>query len=149
MNAPFLYSKYSKNNRIMIHFDKKQLLNTALWLVFTLFLCLPIHVEAQQKLKVHRCGNDLYRQALEVKHPGYIEREKRAFEMAEQSVLPRSGEVYRIPVVFHVIYNTNRQNIDDSLINNQIKVLNDAFRNRHADTVIPEIFLNHLQEMQK
>lgn len=118
----------------MIHFDKKQLLNTALWLIFTLFLCLPIHVEAQQKLKVHRCGNDLYRQALEVKHPGYIEREKRAFEMAEQSVLPRSGEVYRIPVVFHVIYNTNRQNIDDSLINNQIKVLNDAFRNRHADT---------------
>ncbi len=118
----------------MIHFDKKQLLNTAEWLIFSFILSFSIHAQAQQKPNTHRCGNSLYRQALEVKYPGYMESEKRAFEMAEQSVMPRSGDVYRIPVVFHVIYNTNRQNIHDSLLNNQIKVLNDAFRNRHADT---------------
>lgn len=43
-------------------------------------------------------------------------------------------EYYEIPVVFHVVYNTNAQNISINLINSQMDELNNAFRRRNADS---------------
>jgi len=99
-----------------------------------LFSLYCIQVNAQHVPAIHRCGAEMYNKAMEAKFPGYIESLQAAFNNAVNSPSPRSGEVYRIPVVFHVIYNTDKQNIPDSCIYNQIKVLNDAYRNRHADT---------------
>lgn len=49
--------------------------------------------------------------------------------------------IYRVPVVVHVVYNTPEENIHDSLIHNQIEVLNEDFRRRNADTSMTrEIF---------
>ncbi len=54
-----------------------------------------------------------------------------------QSVLP----VIRIPVVVHVVYRTDEQNISDAQILSQIQVLNQAFRLTGADTAfIPAAF---------
>lgn len=92
------------------------------------------HVGAQNYFTSYRCGNALMDKAMEQRHPGYLENQKKAFAEVQNSLTLRNGEVLRIPVVFHVIYNTAKQNIADEYIHNQIEVLNDAYRNRHADT---------------
>ena len=43
--------------------------------------------------------------------------------------------IYTIPVVFHVLYNVPSENIHDSLLQNQIEVLNTDFRRNNADSV--------------
>lgn len=49
--------------------------------------------------------------------------------------------VITIPVVFHILYNNAGQNLDESLIQQQLAVLNTAFRKRNADTTnIPQAF---------
>lgn len=49
--------------------------------------------------------------------------------------------VITIPVVFHILYNNAAQNIDQSVIAQQLAVLNTAFRKKNADTVnIPAAF---------
>lgn len=52
------------------------------------------------------------------------------------SMARATGIVYDIPVVVHVVYGPGQQglNLHDSIIHNQIRILNDAFRKRHADT---------------
>lgn len=49
--------------------------------------------------------------------------------------------VLTIPVVFHILYNNAGQNVDESLIRQQLVTLNTAFRKKNADTTnIPEAF---------
>lgn len=43
--------------------------------------------------------------------------------------------VYRIPVVFHVVYNTTAENISDAQLQSQLAVLNEDFRRLNADRV--------------
>ena len=43
--------------------------------------------------------------------------------------------IYTIPVVFHVLYSVPSENINDSLLLNQIEVLNRDFRKNNADSV--------------
>lgn len=51
--------------------------------------------------------------------------------------------VITIPVVVHVVYNTNAQNISDAQISSQITVLNEDYRRTNADaTNTPTAFLN-------
>ena len=48
----------------------------------------------------------------------------------------KSEESYIIPVVVHIVYNDWRENLHDSIIYQQLKVLNDRFNLRNADTVL-------------
>lgn len=98
------------------------------------FLFTGLTLFAQQKPIIHKCGHTMLIDAMEKRSPGYRDDLDRAFEAAENSIAPRNGEVLRIPVVFHVIYNTDRQNIADEYIYSQLDVLNQAFRNTHSDT---------------
>lgn len=45
------------------------------------------------------------------------------------------GEVIVVPIVFHVLYNTNAQNISDQQVLSQLTVLNNDYRRHNADTV--------------
>lgn len=54
----------------------------------------------------------------------------------------RSGEVYKIPVVFHVVYfehDSFNQNISDELLLSQLDVLNQDFRRRNEDTALTRL----------
>ncbi len=44
-------------------------------------------------------------------------------------------EVVKIQMVFHVVYNNEDENIPDSVLYNQVKILNESFRRTNADTV--------------
>ena len=47
--------------------------------------------------------------------------------------LSNNTETYYIPVVFHVVYNTDAQNIPDSVLISQIEVLNEDYRRLNAN----------------
>ena len=70
--------------------------------------------------------------------PGYKAHVNEIFEQAKAMVVnheQKSGAVYTIPVVVHVVYNIPQQNIPDSVIFNQIQVLNEDYQRMNADTV--------------
>lgn len=43
-------------------------------------------------------------------------------------------DLYTLPVVFHVVYNDVSENLADSVLENQLEMLNAAFRRRNSDT---------------
>ncbi len=45
-----------------------------------------------------------------------------------------AGQVYIVPVVFHIIHNYGGENISDDQVRDQVRILNDDFRKRSYDT---------------
>jgi hypothetical protein len=88
-----------------------------------------------------QCGYDHLIQELDKKHPGFSKLLDSQYLASIKSITNQKlgkreiDTIYRIPVVFHIVYNTTAENIDDSLIHSQIRVLNEAFRRQNADTV--------------
>ena len=63
-----------------------------------------------------------------------IERQTREFVRTRQTwSANRSQVVVTIPVVFHVIYANESQNISDAQIQSQLDILNEDFRRLNAD----------------
>jgi hypothetical protein len=46
-----------------------------------------------------------------------------------------SNEIITIPVVFHILYNSTDENLHDSIILDQLRIMNESFRRKNADTV--------------
>ncbi len=67
----------------------------------------------------------------------YLQRIKHTSDAIEQYARNTSarftGDVYRIPVVVHVVYNNEAQNISDQKIFDQIEVLNQDYRRQNSD----------------
>lgn len=101
--------------------------------VFTLFfLCLAaalVHAQA------YRCGYVEAMQAREAQNPGYIAACDKVFQELKQQSAIRSNDVYKIKVVFHVLYNNQNQNVPDSVIYNQLAILNQDYRRQNPDSV--------------
>ncbi|MBN4072397.1 zinc-dependent metalloprotease [Crocinitomix catalasitica] len=69
-------------------------------------------------------------------NPGYMDQVNEVFERAK--AMAGSGdraEVYTIPVVVHIVYEDAAENLDDSVIFNQIQSLNNDYRRLNADTI--------------
>ncbi len=49
-----------------------------------------------------------------------------------------------IPVVFHIVYNNPEENIPDSVLINQIELLNKSFRRKNADTINMRSVFNNI-----
>ena len=88
--------------------------------------------------QINRCMTPEAIQYQESITPGFINQVNKAFETAKaysQNNPTKSNAIYTIPVVVHVVYNTPQQNLDDSVILNQIQILNDDYQRMNADTV--------------
>lgn len=88
--------------------------------------------------QVHKCMTPEAIQYQESITPGYIDQVNSVFEHAKAFSANnqlKSNTLYTIPVVVHVVYNTSNQNLDDSVIFNQIQVLNEDYQRLNADTV--------------
>ncbi len=63
---------------------------------------------------------------------------------AKNAVPPRDtfpGEIITIPVVVHILFNSQQYNISDQQVLSQLAVLNEDFRKMNADAVnVPEVF---------
>lgn len=92
-----------------------------------------------------RCGTTRYEQSLVQANPSRIQ-QKQALESrvqsriaekkALQAVARESGQgIKTIPIVIHVLYNKQRENISDDQINSQIEILNQDFSRTNPDAV--------------
>ncbi len=45
-----------------------------------------------------------------------------------------AGQVYIIPIVFHIVHNNGGENISDTQVEDQVRILNDDYRKRSYDT---------------
>ncbi|GAB5418769.1 MAG: hypothetical protein Crog4KO_05260 [Crocinitomicaceae bacterium] len=93
-------------------------------------LCFGISAQAQ----VEQCLSHKAIEYQDALTPGYAAAVNQTFEDAKASQT-KSNFDYTIPVVFHVVYNTPDQNLPDSVILNQLQVLNDDYNRENADTV--------------
>lgn len=108
--------------------------------IFTLilgFISIGTAVSAQ-----NRCGIMEYTQWQISQDPGLGERLKNVEKELQQSLaiqkmakMQSNDTVYTIPVVVHVVWRTNAENISDEQILSQIKILNDDFGRSNADTL--------------
>jgi uncharacterized protein (UPF0248 family) len=85
------------------------------------------------------CGQMAYLTYLENQNAGLKEAAENTFFAALRgSKIKTKREhdtIYQIKVVFHIVYNNPQQNIEDSLVHYQLKVMNDAFRRINSDTI--------------
>ncbi|MBK7139257.1 MAG: hypothetical protein IPH74_09615 [Bacteroidetes bacterium] len=107
-------------------------------LIILSFLSINSVLFGQNKLDIapfDQCGFRIGTEEREVLYPGYKERIDAILKKAaEEGKLNRGdGDLYTINVVVHIVYKKEAENLDDSIILNQIKILNDDFRRRNAD----------------
>ena len=82
----------------------------------------------------HRCATHEAIVKYDAEHPGYLDAINETFERAK--ALSGKGDredVYTIPVVVHIVYNTDEENLHDSVIFRQIETLNEDFRRMNPD----------------
>ncbi len=109
---------------------------TSLLTITLLFLA---NFSFAQHAHTDRCGHNILMQSMEEKYPGYQEAIRKTFEEAQlrgkESFEQGRQAVYTIPVVVHVVWHSSSpaQNIADSIIEDQIRVLNEDYRKLNAD----------------
>lgn len=96
-------------------------------------------LQAQEEAQ-HKCGMDEYVDEIIAQNPELeqtFEAKKQAFfEMANEKAKEKkkaNAAVYTIPVVFHIIYNTQDDNIKRNQIEDALRILNEDFRKQNAD----------------
>lgn len=97
-----------------------------------------------QGTPIAKCGFDYFIQDIRQSQPEYYNSFANLFHASKGTLHTgnRSGEVLVVPVVFHIIYNTESQNLSDSVIFSQIEVLNEDYRRQNADAIeTRDIFL--------
>jgi hypothetical protein len=103
-----------------------------------LFFILPLISSASEGDSIIRCGTVEHMEFVKARNPGLaeqmiideIELQKRISSIKERSP---SRDIYTIPVVFHILYNTAAQNISDAQIQSQLDVLNEDYGRTNAD----------------
>ncbi|RYZ31430.1 MAG: hypothetical protein EOP49_38990, partial [Sphingobacteriales bacterium] len=109
-----------------------------LFTLLSLMLCLAVSGQRE-------CASHEYSVALRAAHPGAaagIEaaeafQARRAELLSQLSATGRTlqGGTVRIPVVVHILYSNNAQNISDVQVKSQIDALNRDFRRRNEDSL--------------
>ena len=85
------------------------------------------------------CGTYEYESYLNTKFPGFSEALKNTRLESSDAMnrLYKAGlrdTVYRVPVVFHIVWSASAQNLHDSLIYSQMKAINESYSHMHKDT---------------
>ncbi|HEY6436966.1 MAG TPA: hypothetical protein VIY47_10260, partial [Ignavibacteriaceae bacterium] len=113
-------------------------------LAVTLFLSLNLN--AQQE----RCATVQWNEYLQSINPEYLEY---TLSSSNQELtvkeINKSATIVNIPVVVHVIWRLNEQNITDEQINSQIAVMNKDFNKLNWDTIkVPAVWKNIIGNCQ-
>jgi hypothetical protein len=117
-------------------------------------LLLTTHVFFTYSQNQEICGYQNEISRLMVKNPKYLNWQDNYINQAISILLEQNSAKRRtiiadtisfeIPVVVHVLYNKPSENIADSIILNQIEVLNKAFNKLNSDTSIIRNIFKHL-----
>ena len=116
--------------------------------VFLLFSVIILgNFATAQTNTVEPCGHRELMDQLENQYPGfkkqldidYLKSVRSTFDVTPRKKISKDtiyyyDTVYTMPVVFHVLYSTAAENVHDSLLLNQLEVLNRDFRRMNFDT---------------
>jgi hypothetical protein len=108
----------------------KLLINSTLFACFSFLFC--INISAQKN-----CGSDVDMAYIRINSPNIYQnilnfnRQVQAYKNA--AATRGTEDIILIPVVVHVVYNTNAQNISYEKIQSQIDVLNEDFNRTNLD----------------
>ena len=103
-----------------------------------LYISIPLLSFSASAQSFQRCGHDLYIQQRANADSTYLALRAEVDQQISDHVKHnsnRSEEIYRIPVVFHVIYNSADQNLPDEKIQEQLDILNRDYGRLNDDTV--------------
>lgn len=97
-------------------------------------------ISYSQELELQKCATIQHMEYLESQYPGYIQSTQEAFEIAKashQGYTQKSNQTYTIPVVVHVVYaqGSPEMNLDDEVIFDQIRTLNEDFNRQNPDSI--------------
>lgn len=87
-----------------------------------------------------RCGSDLVKRHQQNLDNTYLLKQHQIFNQAKQwsdanqRSVSQSDEIFQIPVVVHVLYENDQENLSDAVIKSQIDVLNEDYGRTNADT---------------
>ncbi len=95
--------------------------------LFTIQLLL---LSASSIFAQHQCGHAAIQHRIQQQYPAYYTAIQALYEGAQQLTTYRDDEIYTIPIVVHVVWNKQEENISDAQIQEQLVVLNRAFRRR-------------------
>ncbi|MGB0884429.1 MAG: T9SS type A sorting domain-containing protein [Flavobacteriales bacterium] len=116
-------------------------------LMSTAALSLLTSISYGQSAIQQRCHTDEYHQLQVVKYPELAQAKQDYKALIQQKLAENqyskqsSAQGTTIPVVFHVVYRTNAQNIPDARIFEQIQILNDDFSANNTDiNTVPSDF---------
>lgn len=100
---------------------------------FMLFFAASFCAKAQD---ANYCGFDLVLQKMAQNNPDFQQKCTTHYHEALRDMrrrTDRASTVYEIPVVFHIVYNNEEQNLPDSVILNQMEILNQDYRRQNPD----------------
>ena len=120
---------------------KKMLGKIGTILIFSLLF---LNTDAQQILNKQRCGTDEYHKLIAKQTLNYHQQRKSTNIQIKEWIksiekLDAFSNTITIPVVVHVVWKNNNQNISDAQIFSQIDVLNNDFRRKNMDTIMTPI----------
>ncbi|MFZ1704014.1 MAG: zinc-dependent metalloprotease [Saprospiraceae bacterium] len=95
--------------------------------LFGSILCFEL---CAQPVFSEKCGNELLLNAYEKEYPGFKKVVEKTFNDIKDTKELESGrnDVYTIDVVFHVVWKDAAENLHDSILENQINLLNKDYR---------------------
>jgi hypothetical protein len=89
--------------------------------------------------QVNRCYTNNYIEYRNSIHPNYKELLNNTYKHIYTNIYnnrSRELSIIRIPVVVHVLYKTENQNLTDSLVRSQIEILNQDYARLNPDTIL-------------
>ena len=94
-----------------------------------------------------RCSTNDHIDILNSKYPQFLEARKNVNNQTknwvQNNLNSKSSTIITIPVVVHVVWNTNQENITDQQVFSQIDVLNADFRRTNIDAIMtPNVWSN-------
>ena len=102
--------------------------------IFTITCC---YLFILSSFSQDRCGTEKYLEILQNNNPNIINERIKLEKDIQRWIVNRpkhkQNTIITIPVVVHVVYSTNQQNISDQQIQTQIDVLNNDFRRTNVD----------------
>ena len=86
------------------------------------------------------CGSYDLVETINKQNEGFLKLNDQLMEQLTQLIKSKKRQksnaaTYTIPIVFHIVHNNSQENLPDSVIFNQLKILNEAFRRQNADTI--------------
>ena len=115
--------------------------------VVFILVCLLIFNVNQLKGQERNCGTMIYFEEQKINNPTLLkntqDNELKLQNWIKNNTNKNLVNIITIPVVVHVVYNNNNENISDQQIQSQIDILNADFRRQNADAVnTPSAFLS-------